>query len=184
MKKLFLTLIVLLTTIGVFAQEQESGVRVPSGYQGFLGYGNTFVFNENTDNTINLSTTHGFYMNEHMYVGIGLSLDINSYRTLWPIYANLKYVFLSHKTTSPVIGLRLGSFVSSKVKPYGDLAVGVRFASKRDFAISLLLTGTYYENIYDGYGRDWYDENGVLHYEYHEITYNYSGISLRLGIEW
>ena len=184
MKKLFFLTIMLFMAASVFAQEQETNVRIPSGYQGFLEYGNTFVFDKDADNTINLSTTHGFYMNEHMYVGIGLSIDITGHRTLWPIYANLKYVFLSHKTTSPVLGLRLGSFVSSKVKPYGDLSVGVRFASKRDFAISLLLTGTYYENIYAGWGRDYYDENGVLQYEFHEITYNYSGISVRLGIEW
>jgi hypothetical protein len=184
MKKLLLLTIVLLMTASAFAQEQETNVRVPSGYQGFLEYGNTFVFNENTDNTINLSTTHGFYMNGHMYVGIGLSLDINNKRTLIPIYANLRYVFFNDRTTSPVLGLRLGSFVSSNVKPYGDIAVGVRFASKRDFAINLMVTGTYYDNIYAGYGRDYYDENGVLQYEYHEIKYNNSGIAFRLGIEW
>ena len=183
MKKLFLLTIMLLMTASVFAQEKETNVRIPSGYQGFLEYGNTFVFDKNADNTINLSTTHGFFMNDHTYVGIGLSIDINQYRTIVPIYANVRYVF-NHKPISPVIGIRLGSFMEDKVNAYADLTFGVRFATKRDFALSLLLSGTYYDNLYRGYDTCYTDENGYVHYEYNEVKYNLSGISLRIGIEW
>ena len=183
MKKLFFFTIMLFMAASVFAQEQETNVRIPSGYQGFLEYGNTFVFDKNADNTINLSTTHGFFMNSHTYVGIGLSLDINRDHTLVPIDANVRYIF-NHKPISPVMGLRLGSFLDDKVTPYADLTFGLRIATKRDFALSLLLSGTYYDDLYREHETYYSDENGYVHHEYYQVKYNFSGISLRLGIEW
>ena len=183
MKKLLLLTIALLMTASVFAQEQESNIRIPSGYQGFLEYGNTFVFDKDADNTINLSTTHGFFMNSHTYIGIGLSIDMNKYHTVVPIYANVRYIF-NHKPISPVMGIRLGSFISDNVKCYGDIMFGVRFATKRDFAINLMLSGTYYDNMYREHYTEYYDENGILQYGYQDIKYNLSGISLKMGIEW
>ena len=62
MKKLVLAFVMLFMATSVFAQNQESNVRIPNGYQGFLEYGNTWhVFDKAMPTTINLSTTHGFY---------------------------------------------------------------------------------------------------------------------------
>lgn len=183
MKKLLLLTIVLIMTSSVFAQEQENNIRIPSGYQGFLEYGNTFVFDKDAGNTINLSTTHGFFMNSHTYIGIGLAIDFNKYQTIVPIYANVRYVF-NHKQISPVMGLRLGSFLKDQVNAYADLTLGLRVATKRDFAFSLLLSGTYYDDLYRREESYYTDESGHVQHENHEIKYNFSGISLRLGIEW
>ena len=100
-----------------------------------------------------------------------------------PIYANVRYIF-NHKPISPVMGIRLGSFISDNVKCYGDIMFGVRFATKRDFAINLMLSGTYYDNMYREHYTEYYDENGILQYGYQDIKYNLSGISLKMGIEW
>jgi hypothetical protein len=181
MKKLVLAFVMLFMATSVFAQNQESNVRVPNGYQGFLEYGNSWHFDKNMHNSINLSTTHGFYFNGHIYAGIGIGVDFNSDHGLVPIYTNVRYQFNNNKVASPVVSLRLGSFVGDEVGAYGDLAFGVRFASKKDFAINVMVAGTYYDNIRDSF----YEYNEELgHGEYVEKAVSPSGISLRIGIEW
>lgn len=173
MKKLVLAFVMLFMATSVFAQEQEGKVRVPSGYQGFLEYGNSWHFDKNMRNTINLSTTHGFYFNGHIYAGIGLGIDFNNDHALVPIYTNVRYQFNNTKIVSPIVSLRLGSFVGNDVGAYGDLAFGVRFASKRDFAINVMVAGTYYDKISEYYYNAQEDRQ-----------ISPSGISLRIGIEW
>ena len=180
MKKLVLAFVMLFMATSVFAQEQEGKVRVPNGYQGFLEYGNSWHFDKNMRNTINLSTTHGFYFNGHIYAGIGLGIDFNNDHALVPICTNVRYQFNNTKIVSPIVSLRLGSFVGNEVGAYGDLAFGVRFASKRDFAINVMVAGTYYDKIDDDYS--YYDENDNYHHGIQQISP--SGISLRIGIEW
>lgn len=180
MKKLVLAFVMLFMATSVFAQNQESNVRVPSGYQGFLEYGNTWHFDKNMPNTMSLSTTHGFYFNGHIYTGIGLGIDFNNDHALVPIYANVRYQFNNTKVVSPVVSLRLGSFVGDKVGAYGDLGFGVRFASKKDFAINVMVAGTYYDKISDYYSE--YDAEG--NYVHGNRDISPAGVSLRIGIEW
>lgn len=187
MKKTILTLIMAVFAITAFAQNDD--IRVPNGYQGFLEEGNTWHFNKDMTTTIQLSTTHGFYFNERIYAGLGVGFEFNSDYFLMPFYTNLRYVFINNKTVSPIVSLRLGSYISDNMGAYGDLAVGVRFASKRDFAVTVLLAGTYYDKFtetYYNYDQGYYDEEGEWHYENNvvEKTINPSGISLRVGIEW
>ena len=169
----------LLMATSMFAQEQESKVRVPSGYQGFIEQGNTWHFDNNMPNSISLSTTHGFYFNGHIFAGIGLGVDFNNDRALVPFYTNVRYQFNNTKVVSPILSLRLGSYVGDGLGAYGDLAFGVRFASKRDFAVSAMVAGTYYDKIKENH---YYDENGTYHHDARYISP--SGISLRIGIEW
>ena len=181
MKKLVLAFVMLFMATSVFAQEQETKVRVPNGYQGFLEQGNTWHFDKNMPNSISISTTHGFYFNGHIFAGVGFGVDFNKDRGLVPFYTNLRYQFNNTKVVSPIISLRLGSFIGDDMGAYGDLAFGVRFASKRDFAVSVLLAGTYYDKVGDYYVY-YYDDNGNYHHEYKEVSP--SGVSLRIGIEW
>ncbi|MBQ3710157.1 MAG: hypothetical protein II887_05585 [Bacteroidales bacterium] len=176
MKKLALTLVMAFFAITAFAQNENSNVRIPSGYQGFLESGNTWHFDKNMRTTMQLSTTHGFYFNGNFYVGMGIALEFNGDRTMMPIYSNLRYVFINNKAVSPLVSLRLGSFISDEIGAYGDLGVGVRFASKRDFAVSLMVVGTYYDKVEGGF----YDNNG--YWQTGKISP--SGIGLRMGIEW
>ncbi|MBR3571732.1 MAG: hypothetical protein IKN99_00555 [Bacteroidales bacterium] len=179
MKKLLLAFVMMFMAVSVFAQEEETKVRVPSGYQGFLEYGNTWtVFDKEMPNTLGLSTTHGFYFNGHMYAGIGIGFDACRDHFLVPIYGNFRYVFINKSVVSPFLSVRLGSYISKNVGAYGDLAIGVRFASKRDFAVSAMVAGTYYDKINDYY----YDDNNHHTQEARQISP--SGISLRIGIEW
>lgn len=185
MKKVLLSMVMLIMAVNVFAQEQETQFRVPNGYQGFLEYGNNWtVFDKETPNTIALSTTHGFYFNHSMYAGIGVGVDFCGDFALVPIYGNFRYVILNNTTASPFVSVRLGSYVSEKVGAYGDLAFGVRFASKKDFAINVMVAGTYYDKIKHTEWEEYQDADGVwLNHEVDKF-YNPASISLRIGIEW
>lgn len=180
MKKLVLAVVMLFMATSVFAQKQESNVRIPCGYQGFLEYGNTWhVFDKAMPTTINLSTTHGFYFADHIFAGIGIGFDANSDHCLVPIYANVRYVFINNKPVSPVMSLRVGSFIGDKVGAYGDLGIGVRFASKKDFALTAMVAATYYDKISE-YG--YYNAEGNYIQDYRYMSP--SGISMRIGVEW
>ena len=173
MKKSLITLIALLFAVTTFAQESE--VRIPSGYQGFLEQGTMYQFYDGGHTMINLSTTHGFYFNGHVFVGIGVGVDFNNDYAIVPFYSAIHYVFNNQKNVSPVARLRVGSFLGDGMGAYADLGFGVRFASKRDFAVSIMLNGTYYGNMTKEY------------YSYEQqtnTTFNPSGVSLRVGIEW
>lgn len=181
MKKLVLAFVMLFMATSVFAQEQESKVRVPSGYQGYFEQGNTWHFDKNMKNSISLSTTHGFYFNGHFFVGLGIGIDFNKDRALVPFYTNVRYQFNNTKVVSPVVSMRIGSFIGNSLGAYGDLGVGVRFATKRDFAVSVMVAGTYYDKV-DMYFYEYNEEYG------YDVRVNKpvspAGVSLRIGIEW
>ena len=111
---------------------------------------------------------------------MGFGIEFNEDRAFVPFYSNIRYQFNNTKVVSPIVSLRLGSFIGDNMGAYGDLAFGVRFASKRDFAVSVMVAGTYYDKV-----SQWvYDYDPI----YGDIsTHKYvspSGVSLRIGIEW
>jgi len=184
MKKIIFTLFLALFAFTTFAQNEETNIRVPNGYQGFLEYGNSWHFNKAMTTGINFSTTHGFYYNGHVFVGVGVGLEFDENYFMMPFFANMRYLFINDKFVSPFVTLRLGSFVSENIGAYGDLGVGIRFASKRDFAVNVMLVGSYFSTIdYSHYVNE-VDEYGYPYSDYVTERINPSSISLRLGIEW
>lgn len=184
MKKTFLLIVMALFAINSFAQEEVTPKYVPNGYQGFFEEGNAWHFDKNMPTTVQISTTHGFYFNDCIYAGLGVGWEFNSDYFLMPFYTNLRYVFINNKSISPIVSLRLGSYISSNMGAYGDLAVGVRFASIKGFAVSVLVTGSYYDKLDYSYTVETVDDQGYWHYNTVEDKINPSGISLRVGIEW
>ena len=180
MKKIFLFALLVLAC-GTMVHAQETAVRVPSGYQGFLEQGNSFRLADNFKSAVGVSTTHGFYFGQHTFVGIGIGIEVNKDFTVVPIYTALKYNFNYTHQATPTFQVRVGSFVANAVGSYCDLAFGVRFGSSRDFAINVLLTGTLYSNCER---EKWIpaDDENYGHTE--TYTFNPSSIGLRIGIEW
>ncbi len=183
MKKLFALLSLLVLPLSMMAQEtNEFGVRVPSGYQGNIEYSNLFYLNGGTG--MMLSTTHGYFYTQNLYVGLGIGLHVAPDDVYVPVFAAAKYV-VNHKKISPVVQYRMGSYFTEGAKPYMDVAFGMRFASDRDFAFSIMAAGSYYspytivnnELVYDPF-TDGY--NYVTSFEHG----NMSCLSIRLGIEW
>jgi hypothetical protein len=173
MKKIIVIAAVLLTaaTQCLMAQE-ESRVSIPSGYRAFIEEENSMQLVSKQHSLIGVGTTHGFYMNDKCYVGLGFTLQGNEDCFLMPIYAAVRYNFSYRSNVSPVLSFRAGSYISENNGLYADLGFGVRFASKHHFAISVMLTGTFYEpsEAYN-YRSGYYEKM------------NRSGAGIRIGME-
>ena len=180
MKKTFFLLAALLVSFAMMAQE-EPLVKTPSGYQGFLEQGSIYRLADDANTTIGVSTTHGFYFGGHTFVGIGFAVEGGGDFFAVPVYTAVKYNFGYSKTVTPTVQVRLGSYLSDDPGTYADLAVGVRFGSKRDFAVNIMLTGTFYEMM--KYQTSYWDFNTSTEI-YETKIFNPSGIGLRVGIEW
>ena len=175
----------LLFAFGAIAQNDEvTGVRIPEGYRGSLELTNSWHFDEKMPATIQVSTTHGVFLNEHIYAGLGAAMEWNANYRFFPIYVNARYVFLSRSKVNPFVSMRLGSYIRENMGAYGDLAIGARFATKTDLAFSIMVVGTYYSKIKYNYYESYIDSFGYSHTEYLEGKINPSGIAVRVGFEW
>lgn len=185
MKKTIITLIALLFAVTTTFAQQKSEPRVPSGYQGFIDMNNLYTFSKDINNSIGMSTTHGFYFNPKAYIGLGMGFETDNDYVLVPIYAAIHYNFNYSKPVSPIMRLRLGSYVGDGFGTYADLALGVRFASKRDFAVSIMVAGTFFEGFDREVYGEYQDQNGYWYYDVISTqTVQPSGVGLRIGIEW
>ena len=185
MKRSLLTYVLSLFILGAIAKNEEiTRVRIPEGYRGSLELTNSWHFDENMPATIQLSTTHGVFLNEHIYAGLGAAFEWNADYLFVPIFANARYVFLSCSRVNPFVSLRLGSYIRENMGAYGDLAIGARFATKSDLAFSIMVVGTYYSKIKYNYSESYIDAFGYMHTEYLEGKINPSGIGVRVCFEW
>lgn len=179
MKKFILSILMIAASCGLMAQE-ENTIKIPSGYQGCLEHGTCFRPWDGGRTVTAFSTTHGFFFNSHAYVGIGIGMEGGKDYFAMPMYTALKYVFVVGKAASPVVQLRVGSYLGEESGAYGDAALGVRFASKRDFAVNVMLTASYLSRI---------EEETITRVNGNDITRetitrNPSQVGLRIGIEW
>ncbi|MBP5548597.1 MAG: hypothetical protein J6X58_06895 [Bacteroidales bacterium] len=179
MKKISLLLIAVAVAGIINAQE---GIKIPSGYQGFLEQGPSVRLWDDGNTSVSFSTTHGFYFNSNTFIGIGVALEGGNDFFAMPIYTALKYNFCYSGKVTPTIQMRLGSYLSENTGAYADAAFGVRFGSSRDFAINLMLTASYFSKY-----------KTVITEVYNTATHSYdqtfeemhpSSIGLRIGIEW
>ena len=169
------TIVAVLCATFSFAQDGE--IRVPNGYQGYIEEGNLFHFDG--ESSINLSTTHGFYFGGHTFAGIGLGAEFNNNYALVPFFTSIKYVVSNQKPISPFFSVRLGSYLGHDQGAYGDASLGVRFATTKDFALSIMVGATYYEKFV---GDEIWDSSQDKYVP--GETIDFSGLSVRFGIEW
>ena len=170
---------------GQTTETNASAIKSPSGYQGFCDQQTLYRVMEDGSSTVGFSTTHGFYFNGHTFIGVGIGVEGGNDFFAVPVYSSLKYIFSNKKPVSPTVQLRIGSYFSEDPGAYADLSLGVRFASKRDFAVNVMLVGTFFEmqKITDTY-YEWDDVNHVSRYVEQEKKIYPSGVGLRIGIEW
>ena len=128
-----------------------------------------------------ISTTHGFFYTTNMFVGLGIGFHVAPSDVYVPVYASAKYIFVPYARISPTLQCRMGSFFSEGAKPYGDLSLGLRFASDHDFAFSIQACASYFAP-FDNNESYW----DVTTDKYINKTsrINLSCVGIRLGIEW
>ena len=71
------------------------------------------------------------------------------------------------------MGLRMGSYTGMDNGAYAEASLGLRFASTKDFAVSAVIAGTYYEPV------EYYLVNTDG-----DCFYNFSGVAIKFSIEW
>ena len=179
MKKLILSILMIAASCGLMAQEDNT-IKIPSGYQGCIDHGTSFRLWDGNRTVTAFSTTHGFFFNPHTYVGVGIGMEGGNDFFAMPVYTALKYIFAVGKSVSPAVQIRVGSYLSSHSGAYGDVALGMRFASKRDFAVNVMLTGSFLSNIEEETITRVNGTNTTVE----TIERNPSHVGLRIGIEW
>ena len=188
MKKTILALAILLMTSTAFAQENnDKSFHVPSGYKGFMETGLGGIWNQySVDGYLySISTTHGYQFNDKVFAGIGVGYGIGIFSSpkLVPFYGSFRYVFLPTKKASPVVRARAGAYYAPKnYGPYGDVGVGVRFATKSRFAFNLMATYSYYHNV--TVSHYYMNLMGMGSAYYKDRQDNISNISLVFNLEW
>ena len=189
MKKTILAFVIVFMTFTAFAQENnETSIRVPSGYTGFLETGLGGVWNQySVDGYLyTISMTHGYQFNNKAFAGLGVGYAIGIFGSakLVPFYGSFRYVFLPTKKVSPVIRARAGAYYAPKnFGPYGDIGVGVRFPTKSRIAFNLMTTYSYYHNVTVTHYYMNLMGMGASGY-YKDRKDNISNISIVFSLEW
>ena len=188
MKKTIVALAIVLMTITSLAQENnEKPFQIQSGYKGFLETGLGGVWNQyGVDGYLfKMSTTHGYHFNDKVFAGFGIGYGVGIFSSprLVPFYGSFRYVFMPTKKASSVVRARAGAYYSMKnFGPYGDVGVGVRFATKSRIAFNLMTTYTYCHDVTVTH----YHSNFMTMYPsyYEDRQDNISNVSLVFSLEW
>lgn len=112
-----------------------------------------------------VSTTHGYYVGDRTFVGIGAALTFDEEALTLPLYAAVKYNLSFTKMLTPTFELRAGPYFDlwngDRAAFYGDAAVGLRLALGGRVALNMMLNLTYQQGfcqwrmVYPPYGGDW-----------------------------
>lgn len=187
MKKAILFLIMLVVVA-------ESSAREPQcGYRGFIEWDNSFGKGDwfsSADGEskhedllfIGLSTSHGYQINRHSYLGAGFMLSLGFPCMMLPIFADYRYDISFGKFT-PYADARIGYSISDGGSVYFSPTVGYRvnWGRKANFNIGIGLTLCGQTDVYSEYisGPD---------YEYKETIVRdhkvFPRFSLRLGFDF
>lgn len=162
------------------AQQERGEIRIPSGYQAHVEFSNLFYF-KGGQTAFDLSTTHGACYSKNTFVGLGFGVHTKEDIVVGQLFASAKFITAPGKQVSPTVQARMGSFFNEGVHPYGELAFGIRCASARDFAFSILACASYYAPF--DHDFDYWDESKLV-YTYTTARVNLSCVGLRFGIEW
>lgn len=147
MKRILFFIAVCIATITVQAQSNDYG----HGYRGFADLGYTFGVGDYEFGRFEISTTHGYQVNPHFFVGGGVGfhfmseyetksmeipLDVRKSKISIPLFCDFRAT-IGKRKFSPFADLKLGYFVTNGDGFYGNLSIGCRMALKDKQGISL-----------------------------------------------
>lgn len=126
------------------------------GYHGMVEIGPCFGFG-GPDVGFDLSTSHGYDFNPHLFVGGGMGLNlvpgVYTYYSHYNVYDEFLVKlygevrgYLLRSAVTPYLGLKLGpsfytsSVDSGRVEAYVEASAGARWKFYRDYAVNLALS--------------------------------------------
>lgn len=165
-------------------------------YRGFVDAGYTIGLGDYEFGRFEISTSQGYQINSHFYIGAGLgfhfmpeyktpdmdiALDSRESSVEIPIFANLKLNFTKAKIT-PFIDIRGGTYVTNNGDLYANFAVGCRITTieKQAFNISIgyTLQNIEFKTFDDFYG------SGNMSYATEARILKTEGGTIKVGYEF
>ena len=97
------------------------------------------------------STTHGYYVGDRTFVGVGAGLTFDEELLTLPLFAAVKYNLSFTQALTPTFELRVGTYFDlwdgERASLYGDAAAGLRWALDGRVALNMLLHVTYQQGF-------------------------------------
>ena len=192
MKKIFLIIMIVVTTLVMKAQDNTFG----GGYRGFADLGYTIGVGDYNLGRFEISTTHGYQVNPYFFVGGGVGfhfmssyetkdmdipLDKRDSKVSIPLFADFRGTF-SKRKFAPFADLKLGYFVTNNDGFYGNVSAGCRMALKGKQGISLSLGYTYEKLEFQTFSR--FNSTTSMNYTRTPRKLDCEGISIKLGYEF
>lgn len=155
----------------------------PTGYRGFVDFGGVIGTGDFSGvGRMELSTSHGYQFNPHIFFGGGMAAQYNfdGDVLVLPLYADFRYNLLPGRIT-PFAGLKMGYSVATDFHEMEGLgfyclpSVGARFMVKDNLALNLSL-GYTIQSV-----EAFHYHNG--HYYYSDWM-NWGGVALKVGVEF
>lgn len=135
MKKTLCLIIILLFICNIAKAEITSNF-----YRGFIGLEKGFfIANKFAHyNDLSISTTHGYQLNQHLFLGVGANLLVTqSWKNLsLPVFASTRTDWTFNRLT-PYAELRAGAYFGFYNGAYLSPIVGYRFNLSRIFSLNL-----------------------------------------------
>lgn len=129
----------LLASVAMFSAASASAQEFrPSGYMGFVDFGDGFdVENFDTYN-ITVTTVHGYQFNPHIFLGVGAEAQFitngSDDYTCIPVFLDFRYNILKSRVT-PFIELRGGYDLGETEEQYEAAQIGVDVALTERFGL-------------------------------------------------
>lgn len=176
------TISILIITLALLASNHLFAQNPPQrGYRGFVETGYSFGLGDIGMNRFEISTTHGFQLNEHLFIGAGLAY--HGFRKSgfnWegvPIFGEVRGDWFRGKF-SPFASAKLGYNTGDIEGFYFAPSAGYRYAFGKKMGLSLSL----------GYSLQMV-ETGQLNYNDGQIGIDYTrknsgAITLKLGFDF
>ncbi len=167
----------IITSRNITFQKKERPKRefeLKRGYRGFIEAGvsyNVCSFDEdNTGVGFDITTTHGYQFNKHLFLGVGTGV----------LGENHKYDDSKMKYMIPLFADAKVYFTKTKARPFVELRVGYDFAAGG----KNIRTAYEYERsrIYDDYGNSWTEV--TAHYDYAYRVRNGLHLQTGFGVEY
>ena len=189
MKKIFLIIMIVVTTLVMKAQDNTFG----GGYRGFADLGYTIGVGDYNLGRFEISTTHGYQVNPYFFVGGGVGfhfmssyetkdmdipLDKRDSKVSIPLFADFRGTF-SKRKFAPFADLKLGYFVTNNDGFYGNVSAGCRMALKGKQGISLSIGYTYEKLEFQTFSR--FNSTTSMNYTRTPRKLDCEGISIKLG---
>ena len=192
MKKLLLTLVMALVTLGLSAQD------FTQGYRGFADLGYTIGVGDYDFGRFEISSTHGYQVCPYFFVGAGVgfhsmqkyetrgmgdyALDTRDSNVGIPLYADFRGMLSKHKF-GPFLDLKLGHFLTNGDGFYASLSAGVRMKTVGKQAVNLSVGYTFEKLKYETFDK--FTHPGMnMDYTRSSRKLDSEGISIKIGYEF